>query len=137
MSQELGITVDKQKNPSEWYTEVVKKADLADYAPVKGCMIIKPYGMKLWESIKDCFDEKIKETGVEPVYFPLLIPESYLEKEGDIVEGFDPEVAWVTHGGSKELEEKLAVRPKQRIRRKISSTSNFRIYNRTIHERMD
>jgi prolyl-tRNA synthetase len=111
MSQELGITVEKDRDPSEWYTEVVKKADLADYAPVKGCMVIKPYGMKLWESIKQDFDEKIRNTGVDNAYFPLFIPESYLEKESDIVEGFDPEVAWVTHGGNEELEERLAVRP--------------------------
>ena len=111
MSQELGITVDKDQNPSEWYTQVVKKADLAKYAEVKGCMIIKPYGMKLWESIKENFDEKIKETGVENAYFPLFITEEQLSREEDIVEGFDPEVAWVTHGGDKELEEKIAVRP--------------------------
>lgn len=111
MSQELGIKTDKQQDPNEWYTEVVKKADLADYAPVKGCMVIKPYGMKLWNSIKEDFNQKIEETGVDNAYFPLFIPESYLEKEEDIVEGFDPEVAWVTHGGDKELEEKLAVRP--------------------------
>ncbi|MFB6241324.1 MAG: proline--tRNA ligase [Candidatus Nanosalina sp.] len=111
MSQELGITVDKDKNPSEWYTQVVKKAGLAKYAEVKGCMIIKPYGMEIWESIKEDFDEKIKETGVENAYFPLFITRKQLEREEDIVEGFDPEVAWVTHGGDKELEEKLAVRP--------------------------
>jgi len=111
MGQELGITVSKQKNPSEWYTQVVQKADLADYAPVKGCMVIKPYGMQIWNSIKEEFDKKIKATGAENAYFPLFIPESYLEKEEDIVEGFDPEVAWVTHGGEKELEERLAVRP--------------------------
>lgn len=111
MSQELGITVDKHQDTSEWYTQVVKKAGLADYAPVKGCMIIKPYGMKLWESIKENFNKKITDTGVENAYFPLFIPESYLEKEEDIVEGFDPEVAWVTHGGDEELEERLAVRP--------------------------
>ena len=111
MSQELGITADKQKETSEWYTQIVKKAGLADYAPVKGCMIIEPYGMKIWESIKENFDDKIKSTGVDNAYFPLFIPEEYLEKESDIVEGFDPEVAWVTHGGNKELEERLAVRP--------------------------
>jgi prolyl-tRNA synthetase len=111
MSQELGITVDKDQKPSEWYTQVVKKAELADYASVKGCMIIKPYGMKLWESIKQNFNSKIEETGVENAYFPLFIRENELEKEEDIVEGFDPEVAWVTHGGDKELEEKVAVRP--------------------------
>ena len=111
MSQELGITAHKQRETSEWYTQVVKKAGLADYAPVKGCMVIKPYGMKLWESIKEDFNDKITSTGVDNAYFPLFIPESYLEKEEDIVEGFDPEVAWVTHGGEKELEERLAVRP--------------------------
>lgn len=111
MSQKLGITVDKNQNISEWYTQVVQKAELADYAPVEGCMVIRPYGMKLWESIKDQFDDKIKETGVENAYFPLLIPESYLEKESEIVDGFDPEVAWVTEGGDSELEEKVAVRP--------------------------
>ena len=111
MSQELGITVSKDQNPSEWYTQVVKKAGLAKYADVKGCMIIKPYGMKLWESIKENFNTKIEETGVENAYFPLFITEKQLEREEDIVEGFDPEVAWVTHGGDKELEEKIAVRP--------------------------
>ena len=111
MSQELGITVKKDQNPSEWYTQVVKKAELAKYAEVKGCMIIKPYGMKLWESIKEEFNEKIEDTGVENAYFPLFIRESTLAKEEDIVEGFDPEVAWVTHGGDEELEERIAVRP--------------------------
>jgi len=111
MSQELGITVDKDQNPSEWYTQVVKKAGLAKYAEVKGCMIIQPYGMKIWESIKDNFGDKIRSTGVENAYFPLFITEKQLEREEDIVEGFDPEVAWVTHGGDKELEERIAVRP--------------------------
>ncbi len=111
MSQELGITVDKDQNPSEWYTQVVKKADLAKYAEVKGCMIIKPYGMKLWESIKENFNDKIEKTGVDNAYFPLFITEKQLSREEDIVEGFDPEVAWVTHGGDKELEERIAVRP--------------------------
>ncbi len=111
MSQELGITAEKDKNPSEWYTQVVQKAELADYAPVKGCMVFRPYGLKLWESIKQDFDQKITETGAENAYFPLFIPEGYLEKEADIVEGFSPEVAWVTHGGDEELEERLAVRP--------------------------
>ena len=109
--QELGITVEKDKNISEWYTQVVKKADLAGYAPVKGCMIIKPYGMKIWEKIKSEFNKMIEEE-VDNAYFPLLIPESYLEKEKDIVEGFDPEVAWVEKAGDgKELEERLAIRP--------------------------
>ncbi|MBY6294179.1 proline--tRNA ligase [Nanohaloarchaea archaeon H01] len=111
MGQELGITVRKDKKPSEWYTQVVKKAGLAKYAEIKGCMIIKPYGMKIWESIKENFNNKIEETGVENAYFPLFIREGQLEKEEDIVEGFDPEVAWVTYGGEKELEDRIAVRP--------------------------
>ncbi|MBY6287273.1 proline--tRNA ligase [Nanohaloarchaea archaeon H12] len=111
MGQELGITVRKDKKPSEWYTQVVKKAGLAKYAEIKGCMIIKPYGMKIWESIKENFNNKIEETGVENAYFPLFIREDQLEKEEDIVEGFDPEVAWVTHGGEKELDDRIAVRP--------------------------
>ncbi len=110
MSQELGITADKQKNPSEWYTQVVQKADLADYAPVKGCMVIKPYGMKLWESIRDTFDEKI-EGEVEPVYFPMFIPESLLDKEEEIVEGFGLEVAWIEEEEEKDTEERIALRP--------------------------
>ncbi len=109
--QELGITVKKDENISEWYTQVVKKADLADYAPVKGCMIIKPYGMKIWERIKKKFNKMI-ENEVDNAYFPLLIPESYLEKEKEIVEGFDPEVAWVENAGKDgKLEERLAIRP--------------------------
>ncbi|MDY6778718.1 MAG: aminoacyl--tRNA ligase-related protein, partial [Candidatus Nanohaloarchaea archaeon] len=96
---------------SEWYTQVVKKAELADYAPVKGCMVIRPYGMQLWEAVKDRFDSWIADE-VDNAYFPLFIPESYLEKEKDIVEGFDPEVAWVENAGKdEELEERLAVRP--------------------------
>lgn len=110
MSQELGITEDKQQNPSEWYTEVVQKADLADYAPVKGCMVIKPWGMKIWESIKDSFDEKIEDE-VEPVYFPMFIPESLLDKEEEIVDGFGVEVAWVEQEEEKDQEERIALRP--------------------------
>ncbi|MDY6776669.1 MAG: proline--tRNA ligase [Candidatus Nanohaloarchaea archaeon] len=109
--QELGVTVEKEGNMGEWYTEVVKKAELADYAPVSGCMVIRPWGMAIWDRIKDIFDSWIEEDGVEDAYFPLFIPESYLEQEKDIVEGFDPEVAWVTEGGYEELEERLAVRP--------------------------
>jgi len=109
--QELGITVQKNRNMSEWYTQVVTKAGLADYAPVKGCMVIEPYGMKVWERIKQKFDSWISDE-VDNAYFPLFIPESYLEKEKDIVEGFDPEVAWIERAGKdEELEERLAVRP--------------------------
>ena len=96
---------------SKWYVDVVKKADLADYTSVKGCMVIKPYGYGLWENMKQCLDQKIKATGHKNAYFPLFIPESLLTKEAEHVEGFAPEVAWVTHGGTQKLEERLAVRP--------------------------
>ncbi|WP_255193285.1 proline--tRNA ligase [Natronobeatus ordinarius] len=110
-SQELGITESKSHRPGEWYAEVVQKAGLADYAPMGGFIVTKPRGYALWESIQDALDGWFKETGVDNVYFPMFIPESYLEREKDIVEGFDPEVAWVTQGGHEELEERLAVRP--------------------------
>ncbi len=96
---------------AQWYTDVVKKADLIDYTSVKGCMVIKPYGYRIWELIQSQLDERFKATGVENVYLPMFIPESLLEKEKDHVEGFAPEVAWVTHGGLNELQERLCVRP--------------------------
>lgn len=96
---------------SQWYIDVVKKADLADYTLVRGCMVIKPYGYGLWENMQHCLDRRIKATGHKNAYFPLFIPESLLKKEAEHVEGFAPEVAWVTHGGSEKLEERLAVRP--------------------------
>ena len=109
--QELGITESKEYNTGEWYAEVVQKAKLADYAPMGGFIVTRPRGYELWERLQDHLDGWFKETGVTNSYFPLFIPESYLEQEKDIVEGFDPEVAWVTHGGHDELEERLAVRP--------------------------
>ncbi|MCR5283679.1 MAG: proline--tRNA ligase, partial [Lachnospiraceae bacterium] len=96
---------------AQWYTDVVKKAELVDYTSVKGCMVIKPAGYAIWELLQKQLDERFKETGVENVYLPLFIPESLLEKEKDHVEGFAPEVAWVTHGGLAPLQEKLCVRP--------------------------
>ena len=96
---------------AQWYTDVVKKADLIDYSSVKGCMIIRPYGYAIWENIQKILDTRFKELGHENVYMPLFIPESLLQKEKDHVEGFAPEVAWVTHGGSEKLEERLCVRP--------------------------
>ena len=84
---------------AQWYTDVVKKAELIDYSSVKGCMILRPAGYAIWENIQHELDRRFKETGVENVYLPLFIPESLLEKEKDHVEGFAPEVAWVTHGG--------------------------------------
>src|SRR5437667_988510 len=103
--------VDQDDNFSMWYNQVVRKAELADYAPVRGCMIIRPYGYAIWENIQKHLDPRFKETDVENAYFPLLIPRSFLEKEAEHVEGFAPEVAWVTRGGGEELEEWLAIRP--------------------------
>ena len=96
---------------AKWYTDIVKKADLIDYSSVKGCMIIRPYGYAIWENIQKILDTRFKETGVENVYMPMFIPESLLTKEKEHVEGFAPEVAWVTHGGSERLTERLCVRP--------------------------
>ncbi|WP_455719356.1 proline--tRNA ligase [Agathobacter sp.] len=96
---------------AQWYTDVVKKAELMDYSSVKGCMIFKPNGYAIWENIQKNLDAMFKETGVENVYMPMFIPESLLQKEKDHVEGFAPEVAWVTQGGLETLQERLAVRP--------------------------
>ncbi len=96
---------------AQWYTDVVKKAELIAYSSVKGCMIIKPAGYAIWENIQKSLDVKFKETGVENLYMPMFIPESLLEKEKDHVEGFAPEVAWVTYGGLNQLQERLCVRP--------------------------
>jgi prolyl-tRNA synthetase len=101
----------KSQDYSQWYLDVVLKADLADYGPVKGCMIIKPYGYAIWEHMQRDMDRRIKETGHVNAYFPLFIPKSYLEKEKEHVLGFSPECAWVTIGGGQELEEPLAIRP--------------------------
>lgn len=96
---------------AQWYTDVVKKAELMGYSSVKGCMIFKPAGYALWENIQKELDKRFKETGVENVYMPMFIPESLLQREKDHVEGFAPEVAWVTHGGLNELQERMCVRP--------------------------
>lgn len=101
----------KEKDFSQWYVDVVRKAELADYTTIKGCMVIRPYGYGLWENMQKGLDRRIKETGHKNAYFPLFIPESLLKKEAEHVEGFAPEVAWVTYGGSQKLEERLAVRP--------------------------
>lgn len=96
---------------SQWFTDVILKAELADYAPVKGCMVIRPYGYALWEGIQQFLDKLIKEKGVKNAYFPIFIPMHYLQKEKEHVEGFSPQLAVVTIGGGEELTEKLAVRP--------------------------
>ncbi len=96
---------------SRWYVEIIQKTELADYAPIKGMMVIRPYGYSIWENIQSIVDKRIKESGHTNAYFPLFIPEGFLQKETEHLKGFAPEVAWVTHGGSDELEERLAVRP--------------------------
>ena len=115
---------------AQWYTDVVKKAELCDYASVKGCMVIKPAGYASWENIQHELDRRFKETGVQNVYMPLFIPESLLEKEKDHVEGFAPEVAWVTHGGLEPLQERLCVRP-------TSETLFCDFYAKDIHSYRD
>ena len=115
---------------AQWYTDVVKKAELIDYSAVKGCMIIRPAGYAIWENIQKELDRRFKETGVENVYMPLFIPESLLEKEKDHVEGFAPEVAWVTYGGLNPLPERLCVRP-------TSETLFCDFYKNIIHSYRD
>ena len=120
----------QSKNFSDWYNEIVQLADLAEYSDVKGCMIIKPYGYALWENIQKEMDIKIKKIGVDNIYMPLLIPESYFQKEAEHVEGFAPEVAWVTEAGGKKLEERLAIRP-------TSETVMYRTFVRWVHSYRD
>ena len=115
---------------AQWYTDVVKKAELCDYASVKGCMVIKPAGYAIWENIQHELDRRFKETGVQNVYMPLFIPESLLDKEKDHVEGFAPEAAWVTVGGNEQLQERLCVRP-------TSETLFCEFYSRDIHSYRD
>jgi prolyl-tRNA synthetase len=107
----LDAVTPKSEDISRWYTDVVLKAKMADYSPVKGCMVIRPYGYALWENIQQILDKEFKRLGHVNAYFPLFIPESFLLKEAEHVEGFAPEVAWVTKGGNDDLEEKLAIRP--------------------------
>jgi len=106
-----GITVKKDEDFSEWYTQVIKKADLADYTAVSGCIVYKPASYAIWEKIVKVTDKKFKQIGIQNAYFPLFIPESLLQKEATHVAGFAPEVAWVTHAGDTKLGERLAIRP--------------------------
>lgn len=115
---------------AQWYTDVVKKAELIDYSSVKGCMVIKPAGYAVWENIQSELDRRFKKAGVENVYMPMFIPESLLEKEKNHVEGFAPEVAWVTHGGMEPLQERLCVRP-------TSETLFCDFYSRDIQSHRD
>ena len=111
MKNQEGITVKKNKNFSEWFTQLVRKAELADYTSVSGCIVFRPTAWAIWEKIRDEVDKRIKKIGIQNVYFPMFIPESLLSKEQKHLEGFNPEVAWVTHAGNTKLKEKLAVRP--------------------------
>lgn len=113
MAKEKMVTAitSMKEDFAQWYTDVVKKAELIDYSSVRGCMILRPNGYAIWENIQKELDARFKATGVENVYMPLFIPESLLQKEKDHVEGFAPEVAWVTHGGGEKLQERLCVRP--------------------------
>jgi len=111
LSKEVGITVSKNENFSEWYTQVIIKAELADYAPVKGLIVLRPDGYSIWESIKESLDSKLKETGHRNGFLPVLIPESLLAKEKEHFEGLNPEVFWVTHSGNSEIGDRLALRP--------------------------
>jgi prolyl-tRNA synthetase len=109
-SQE-GLTAKKSENFDEWYTQVILKAEIADYSPVSGCMVFRPSGYAIWENIQKAADSEFKKLGITNTYFPIFIPERLLQKEAKHVEGFAPEVAWVTHAGSSKLEERLAIRP--------------------------
>ncbi len=116
MSEALARDVVKEIPPkaadlSAWYTAACLKAELVSYSPVRGCIVLRPYGFGLWESLQKHLDERFKATGHENAYFPLFIPESLLMREAEHVEGFAPEVAWVTQGGSEKLTERLAIRP--------------------------
>jgi prolyl-tRNA synthetase len=125
MSKDIGITVKKAENFSEWYTQVVTKASLADYAGIKGFMVLMPYGYSIWERIREFIDIRIKKEGHRNAYFPALIPESFLRKEAEHFSGFVPEVFWVTHAGDEELGDRLAVRP-------TSETIAYDSYSRWI-----
>ncbi|MEI6530614.1 MAG: proline--tRNA ligase [bacterium] len=112
MAEEFVTAIPKKsENFPDWYVQIVRRAELADYTPIKGCMVYRPYGYGIWELIKEALDRRLKATGHQNAYFPLFIPESFLTKEAEHVQGFAPEVAWVTHGGDEELEERLAIRP--------------------------
>jgi prolyl-tRNA synthetase len=125
LSEQIGITVSKKENFSEWYTQVVLKAELADYAPVKGLIVLRPDGYSIWESIKDSLDEKFKKIGIRNGFLPVLIPESLLGKEKEHFSGFNPEVFWVTHSGDSEVGDRLALRP-------TSETLAYSLYSKWI-----
>jgi prolyl-tRNA synthetase len=130
MTEAVEKLTKKSEDPSKWYLQLVRMAKLADYGPVRGTFAIRPYGYAIWERIQRDLDDRFKATGHVNAYFPLFIPESYLRKEAEHVEGFDPEVAWVTRAGREELEERIAVRP-------TSETIICDFYSRWIHSYRD
>ena len=127
---ELDIQNDKINQFSEWYPEVIKKSEMVDNYDISGCYILRPWGYSIWESIKSFFDDKIKSIGVENCYFPMFVSQDALEKEKNHVEGFSPEVAWVTHYGDKKLENKIAIRP-------TSETIMYPLYSKWIRSHRD
>ncbi len=128
--KEIGITTKKEGDFSEWYTQVVTKAGLIDYSPIKGFIILKPYGYRIWEIIKESLDSKLQESGHQNGFLPILIPESLLSKEKEHFKGFTPEVFWVTKAGNNELTDKLAVRP-------TSETLAYQIFSKWIRSYRD
>ena len=128
--QDVGITVSKEEDFSEWYTQVVLKAKLADYAPVKGLIVLRPDGYSIWESLKSTFDKKFARNGIRNGFLPILIPESLLGKEQKHFAGFNPEVFWVTHSGTNEVGDRLALRP-------TSETLAYTLYSKWIQSWRD
>ena len=128
--EDIGITVSKQEDFSEWYTQVVLKARLADYAPVKGLIVLRPDGYSIWESLRNTFDQKFSKIGIRNGFLPVLIPESLLGKEQKHFAGFNPEVFWVTHSGESEVGDKLALRP-------TSETLAYTLYSKWIQSWRD
>lgn len=125
-----GITAKKSEDFDEWYTQLMTRSELADYSPVSGCMVMRPSGYAVWENLQRAVDAQFKRSGIQNTYFPLFIPERLLKKEAEHVEGFAPEVAWVTEAGHSELEEKLAVRP-------TSETIMYEVVSRWIRSWRD
>ena len=115
MANEVKEITKRDVNFAKWYTDVIKKADLVDYSSVKGSMIIRPYGYAIWENMQSILDKEFKKLGHENVQMPMFIPESLLNVEKEHVKGFAPEVAWITHGGSEKLEERMCVRPTSEV----------------------
>ncbi|MBW3021558.1 proline--tRNA ligase, partial [Candidatus Woesearchaeota archaeon] len=125
-----GLTVKRDDDFSEWFTQLIQKADLADYTDVSGCIVFKPRIWAVWEKIRDEVDKRLKPMGVKNVYFPMFIPEKFLSMEQEHVEGFAPEVAWVTHAGETKLNERLAVRP-------TSETIMYPSYSKWVRSHRD